>query len=453
MLRRSKKITRSRVPVRWCIIATNRLVTRFGRLRVYAFYDMSENEYKNGFETAPSRMDALIVCAFARSRPKSRLASPIPSDAKVYTVVSRGDADYSDDDGTSASTDGKQKRSDLDRTWMTAEFEELARGAGFTAVDTIVLTHGRINPATYLGKGQLEQIKAAIDELKPEFVLVNLNLSPVHQRNWREHLGIMVLSRPDVIFDIFERNAHSADGKLQVELARRRYDLPRIMQIFEAQSGARGGIGMRGAGEKLHLKTKAEIRERIHKLEKRLDKVERDRRLRRAQRSRSPIPTVALVGYTNAGKSSLLNALTGAHALVDDRYFATLDPTVRRLTLPGGTQILVGDTVGFIDDLPKELLAAFKATLEELELADLIVHVVDLSRPDVADTVRSVLAILDSLRLSNIPRVTLLNKADAVADPYAAHTLLESLRPAVLVSARTKLGIVDAMRLIELELV
>lgn len=411
---------------------------------------MSESEYKNGFETAPSRMDALIVCAFARSRPKSP-TTPIPSDAKVYAVVS-GDVVDAIDTGIGVSTNGERKRSDLDRTWMTAEFEELARGAGFTAVDTIVLTYGRINPATYIGKGQLEQIKAAIDELKPEFVLVNLNLSPVHQRNWREALGIKVLSRPDVIFDIFERNAHSADGKLQVELARRRYDLPRIMQIFEAQSGARGGIGMRGAGEKLHLKTKAEIRERIHKLEKRMDKVERDRRLRRAQRSRSPIPVVALVGYTNAGKSSLLNTLTGAHALVDDRYFATLDPTVRRLMLPGGTQILVGDTVGFINDLPKELLAAFKATLEELELANLIVHVVDLSRPDVAETVRSVLAIFDSLHLTHIPRVTLLNKADAVADSDAIPALLESLRPAIVVSARTKLGIVDAMSLIEREL-
>jgi len=271
----------------------------------------------------------------------------------------------------------------------------------------------------------------------------------VHQRNWQQELDLTVFTRPDVIFDIFERNAHTAEGKLQVELARRRYDLPRIMQIFEEQSGTRGGIGVRGLGEKLHLKTRGEIRERIHKLQKRLDKIGRDRKLRSSLRERSPIPIIALVGYTNAGKSSLLNVLTGSAALVDDRYFATLNPTVRRLTMPGGMQVLVSDTVGFIEDLPRELTAAFQATLEELDLADLIVHVVDLSRPDAENTVDAALEILDGLGLGDIPRITILNKLDAISDPDMLALFLEKLSPAVAVSCLRKTNIMTALELIE----
>ncbi len=342
---------------------------------------------------------------------------------------------------------GKEAR--LNARWRTDEFAELARGAGFSVADVLTFNFGRINPATYIGSGQLKSVKEEAERQKPAFVLTNLNLSPVHQRNWTKELGVQVLARPDVIFDIFERNAHTAEGKLQVELARRKYEMPRIMQIFEEQSGARGGIGMRGLGEKLHLKTKGEIQDRIHKLKKRLEKVERDRKLRRGLRERTSQPVVALVGYTNAGKSSLLNVLTGASAEVDDRYFATLNPTVRRLTLPGGTQTLVSDTVGFIEDLPQELMAAFQATLEELELADLIVHVVDLSRPDAWETAKSVLAILDQMELAGLPRVTLLNKSDAVHDEDAMAMLLEKLSPAVAVSAVTKRGVVSALELIE----
>lgn len=337
----------------------------------------------------------------------------------------------------------------LTAKWRTDEFAELARGAGFDVADILTFNYGKANPATFIGKGQLAAVKEEVERLKPDSVLVNLNLSPVHQRNWSHELGVRVLARPDVIFDIFERNAHTAEGKLQVELARRRYEMPRIMQIFEEQSGARGGIGMRGLGEKLHLKTKGEIQDRIHKLKKRLEKIERDRKLRRALRGRTKQPVVALVGYTNAGKSSLLNVLTGASAEVDDRYFATLNPTVRRLKLPGGTQALISDTVGFIEDLPQELMAAFQSTLEELELADLIVHVVDLSRPDAWETAKSVLAILDQMELADVPRVTLLNKMDAVSDDDAPAMLAEKLSPAVTVSAVTKQGILAALELIE----
>lgn len=335
------------------------------------------------------------------------------------------------------------------RTWMAAEFEELARSAGFSAIETLSFNHGRINPALYLGSGQMEKIACAAEEIEPDAVLTNLNLSPVHQQNWREKTSTTVLTRSNVIFDIFERNAHSSEGKLQVEIARLRYDLPRVMHIFEEQSGARGGIGQRGLGEKLHLKTKREIERRIHALGKRLDKVKRDRALRRARRERSMLPLVSLVGYTNAGKSSLLNVFTGSSALVDDRYFATLNPTVRRLKLPGGSEVLMGDTVGFIEDLPRELIAAFQATLEELELTDLIVHVVDLARPDAGKTAESVIGIIEKLGLVHVPRVTLLNKSDALADPEDALVLEKENEPAIRVSALERNNILPALKLIE----
>jgi GTP-binding protein HflX len=395
---------------------------------------------------------ALVVCAFQRSRFNgcNRNRSAPDSDPRDDRGARAEDTDR--DDRAWRRGDRAPNHADAqppNRSFRVAEFEELARSAGFAPIETLVFNVSRINPATFIGSGQLESVKLAVLRESPRYVLVNLNLSPVHQRNWRSELGVQVLTRSDVIFDIFERNAHTAEGKLQVELARRRYDMPRVMLIFEEQSGARGGIGMRGLGEKLHLKTKGEIRNRIHQLEKRLEKIERDRRLRRSLRERAPVPLIALVGYTNAGKSSLLNVLTGASALVDDRYFATLNPIVRRLNLPNGRQVLISDTVGFIEDLPKELIAVFKATLEELETADIIVHVVDLSRPDAVETARSVEAILAEMKLDEIPRLTALNKSDAVADCDSIPLFLEKAKPAVVISALRKTGIAEALELMQ----
>ncbi|MEP0813969.1 MAG: GTPase HflX [bacterium] len=375
------------------------------------------------------------------------------------------------------------------KKWSMDEFAELARSAGFEIAGIVTLGVGKPHPATFVGSGQLQIVREALDSgcffigqsdeengaasansrkaqlnpesacecevqnppddaARPEFILVNKRLSPVHQRNWRSALKLPVLTRADVIFDIFERNAQTAEGKLQVELARLKYDLPRIMHIFEEQSSAGGGIGTRGPGEKLHLKTKREIEARIRVLEKRLGKISRDRALRRARRAESAYPVVSLVGYTNAGKSSLLNALTGSSAEVDDRYFATLNPTVRRLELANGSIALLADTVGFIEDLPGELLAAFESTLEEISASDVLIHVVDLSRLDVLETVNRVNAILASRGLAEKPRITLLNKGDAPADSDLISGLLLSNAPAIVVSAKTRQGLKEASGLI-----
>ena len=270
----------------------------------------------------------------------------------------------------------------------------------------------RISPRYYIGSGQLEDVVAHAKAEGAELVAVSIPLSPVHQRNWEQELGLPVLSRHDLILSIFDQNAITAEGKLQVELARLRYELPRIVGGYEQLDPLAGGIGTLGPGEQLTERIKRRHRDRIHRIEKRVEKLRTQRALRRRQRSRSGVFIASLVGYTNVGKSTLLNRLTGSSVVVADRYFATLDPAARALHLPGGQRILLTDTVGFLDDLPKELINSFRATLEELEGASLLIHLADASHPRVDAQIEAVRKIVSSIGLSESPELLVFNKCD-----------------------------------------
>ncbi|MGH7894784.1 MAG: GTPase HflX, partial [Candidatus Binatia bacterium] len=246
------------------------------------------------------------------------------------------------------------------------ELERLARTAGVEPVATLGQTVRRISPATYVGSGKVDEVKEMVAARAAGVVLFDETLSPAQQRTLTERLGVKVLDRSQLILDIFAARARSLEGKLQVELAQLEYLLPRLTRAWTHLSRLGGGVGTRGPGESQLEVDRRRVRERIVRLRRRLREVDRTRALHRAERAAVPYVTVALVGYTNAGKSTLMNALTRAGVLVEDKLFATLDPTVRRLDLPGGERALVADTVGFIHRLPHQLIEAFKSTLEEV---------------------------------------------------------------------------------------
>lgn len=303
------------------------------------------------------------------------------------------------------------------------ELALLAQTAGLQVVGRSTQKLARIDPATFIGKGKLEEIALAVSETGANIVIFDDELSPRHQREIEKVLGedIQVLDRSALILDIFAQHARTREGALQVELAQYEYRLPRLTRQWThlarqvggavARGGA-GGVGLRGPGETQLEVDRREIARRIARLREELEAVRAHRLRHRQQRLRSGIPTVALVGYTNAGKSTLLNALSGANVYVADQLFATLDPTVRRVELANGREILISDTVGFIQKLPVTLVAAFRATLEEIADADLLLHVVDASHArawEQVDTVEDTLAELDATR---IPKILVLNKID-----------------------------------------
>ncbi len=303
------------------------------------------------------------------------------------------------------------------REGHTYDFIELAVAAGLLVKHTIELTVKRINPRLFLGTGQAEEVLAAARECGAALVALSAPLNPVHQRNWEELGKLPVLNRYDLIFSIFDQNAHTAEGKLQVELARLRYELPRIITSYEALDPLAGGIGTLGPGEQITERIKRRHRQRIHEIEERLEKLRQQRALRRRQRTKSGIFTASLVGYTNVGKSTLLNRLTGSGMLVADQYFATLDPSARVLRLPDpGTsipkEILLTDTVGFLDDLPKELVQSFRATLEEMEGSHLLIHLADASHPQVVQQIEAVRLIVRDIGLADVPELVVFNKCD-----------------------------------------
>jgi GTP-binding protein HflX len=302
-----------------------------------------------------------------------------------------------------------------------AELKELCRTAGVKVLDVLVQRRPEADPKFLVGRGKLDEILLRAMQLGAEAVIFDPDLTPGQARAISEATELKVLDRTMLILDIFAQHATSRDGKLQVELAQLRYALPRLIEKNTMMSRLTGGIGGRGPGEtKLEI-NRRRARERIHLLEKRLEDLAEDRRLRRKQRERRDLPIIAICGYTNAGKSTLLNGLTEGNALAENKLFATLDPISRRLRFPQEREVVITDTVGFIRDLPKELVAAFRATLEEMSDADLLVHVVDASDPDRDQQIRAVDEILNDLGLGEKPRILVWNKADQLEETDADH--------------------------------
>ncbi len=305
-----------------------------------------------------------------------------------------------------------------------AELRELCRTAGVRALDVMVQRRPAADPRTLVGQGKLEQICLRAMQLGAEVVVFDQDLSPGQARAISDATELKVLDRTMLILDIFAQHARSRDGKLQVELAQLRYALPRLIEKNTMMSRLTGGIGGRGPGEtKLEI-NRRRARDRITLLERRLTELADDRRLRRQRRTGRDVPIIAIVGYTNAGKSTLLNALTDGDARAENKLFATLDPISRRLRFPREREVVMTDTVGFIRDLPKELRAAFSATLEEMADADLLVHVVDAADPDRDQHIATVEQILGELGLADRPRLLTWNKCDRLGPADAEHLAL-----------------------------
>jgi GTP-binding protein HflX len=306
----------------------------------------------------------------------------------------------------------------LDDSWsIDSSLEELsylAKTAGAEVIGRLAQKLERPSPTYYLGRGKLEELIKFREHYPYDVVIFNDELSPRQQRNLEEALKAKVIDRTALILDIFAKRAHTREGQLQVELAQHQYLLPRLAGQWSHLERLGGGIGTRGPGESQLETDRRLIRKRIDRLQRQIEAVRRHRALYRQKRRRSHIPVVALVGYTNAGKSTLLNALSQADVPVENKLFSTLDPVTRRLALSGDQQFLLTDTVGFIHKLPPHIIAAFRATLEELAEADLLLHIVDITHHDAAEQFQTVEKILADLNLAGKPQITALNKMDLV---------------------------------------
>ena len=320
-----------------------------------------------------------------------------------------------------------------------AELEELARTAELRVVDRIIQIRRELDPRTVVGKGKVEELALRALELGAEVMILDRDLTPSQLRAITDTTDLKVLDRTQLILDIFARRAKSSDGKLQVELAQLKYTLPRLADKSTAMSRLTGGIGGQGPGETKLEVHRRRARDRIHRLEEEIRRLSVQRGVRRAQRRASKIPMVSIVGYTNAGKSTLLNALTNANVLAEDKLFATLDPTSRRVRFPSEHELVLTDTVGFIRDLPQDLVNAFKATLEELEESDLILHVVDAADRSALEKMEAVEKILGDLGVAEIPRIVVLNKIDAT--PRILVSALRRRTAGVAVSAAQRIGL------------
>ncbi|WP_099470030.1 GTPase HflX [Konateibacter massiliensis] len=296
------------------------------------------------------------------------------------------------------------------------ELADLVKTAGAEAIATVVQNREAIHAGTYIGKGKIEETRELVEELGATGVVCDDELSPAQLRNLEEQLGTKVMDRTLVILDIFAKRATTSEGKIQVELAQLKYSLARLVGLRSSLSRLGGGIGTRGPGEKKLEMDRRLAKERISQLKRELAEVERHREVTRSQRSKKNTPVAAIVGYTNAGKSTLLNTLTGAGVLEEDKLFATLDPTTRMLELPSKQQVLLTDTVGFIRKLPHHLIEAFKSTLLEAKYSDIIIHVVDASNPQMEKQMHIVYETLDSLGIKDKPVLTLFNKQDKLEE-------------------------------------
>jgi GTP-binding protein HflX len=339
------------------------------------------------------------------------------------------------------------KRRSLGATDSLRELRELARTAGVEVKDAILQVRDKIDPKYVLGRGKVDEVVLRAMQLDADVLIFDRNLSPGQAAALAAVTDLKIIDRTQLILDIFAQRAESRDGKLQVELAQMKYLLPRLGQKDDALSRLTGGIGGRGPGEtKLEI-GKRRARERVTRLEAELKKLGRQRRQRRQRRGKRGVPIVSIVGYTNAGKSTLLNALTEANVVAEDKLFATLDTRSRRIRFPREREVIITDTVGFIRDLPKELFAAFRATFEEVEDADLLLQVVDAADPSISDHIETTEAVLGELGLAQVPRLLVLNKADLL-EPGEAERMADG-RGAIAVSALDKESLPALLRAIE----
>lgn len=335
-----------------------------------------------------------------------------------------------------------------------AELEELALSADVVVLDKIIQRRNQINPKTVLGRGKLEELLIRAMRLGADMIVFDTELTPGQVRSLSEATELKVIDRPQLILDIFAQRAQSREGKLQVELAQLKYLLPRLAQgPNSALSRLAGGIGGRGPGETKLETDRRRARSKITQLEKQVDKLSSQRQERRKRRLSRNVPIITLVGYTNAGKSTLLNTLTNSEVFAMRKMFATLDPTARRLRLPFEQEVIINDTVGFIRDLPETLVAAFRATLEEISDSDLLVHVVDAANPNASAQIESVDKILRELKLNDIPSLIVLNKADLLskdeADALVRQVALDKDKECVAISAIRQNSLKPLLEMIE----
>ncbi len=350
--------------------------------------------------------------------------------------------------------------------------EELARLADTAGIDVVgqaIQRFNKPNSATYIGPGKVEEVKILVEEFEAGVVIFDDELSPRHQRELEGAFGenVKVLDRTALILDIFAQHAQTREGKLQVELAQLEYRLPRLTRMWThlarqaggRAGGATGGVGLRGPGETQLEVDRREINRRISQIKVELENVRAHRERHRSKRQQTELKVVAIVGYTNAGKSTLLNTLSGidpdspSAVLAADQLFATLDPTTRRIVMPGGREVLFTDTVGFIQKLPAQIVAAFRATLEEIADADMLLHVVDMTHPNALEQIEAVEDTLAELEADHLPMVVALNKVDMLSDPEAIRQQLDLDVPSTLVSAKTGRGIDELLILIEATMV
>lgn len=327
------------------------------------------------------------------------------------------------------------------------ELEELASTAGAVTVERVVQNLSQIHPVTYVGKGKLDEIKDLLWETEATGIICDDELSPIQLGNMEDALNTKIMDRTLIILDIFANRASTNEGKIQVELAQLKYRQSRLVGLGKSLSRLGGGIGTRGPGEKKLEMDRRLIKGRIAQLNRELKDVKRHREVTREQRSRNQVPVIAIVGYTNAGKSTLLNTLTGADVLEEDKLFATLDPTTRNLKLPSKQEVLLTDTVGFIRKLPHHLIEAFKSTLEEAKYADIILHVVDASNPQMDEQMYIVYETLMNLEVKNKPVITAFNKQDKVD----GEVILRDFKAdhVVNISAKTGEGLENLLNVIE----
>ena len=342
---------------------------------------------------------------------------------------------------------GVQENNGEDTEESLQELAELARTAGAETVGSLIQNREAIHPGTYIGKGKIEELRAMADMLDATGIVCDDELSPAQLRNLEQELDMKVMDRTLIILDIFAARASTNEGKIQVELAQLKYRQARLVGLRDSLSRLGGGIGTRGPGEKKLEMDRRLIKDRIAQLNRELADVKRHREVTRAKRSKNKAPVAAIVGYTNAGKSTLLNTLTGAGVLQEDKLFATLDPTTRMLEMEGGAQILLTDTVGFIRKLPHHLIEAFRRTLEEAKYADIILHVVDASNPQMEKQMYVVYQTLANLGVKDKTMVTLFNKQDRIAEK-------ENLRDfkadyCLKISAKTGEGLEEMKSLLE----